>query len=148
MQIFCLWIIRKRILVHKCCNAFLALSFRENFRESFVFSSQIFRENEKWVFAKTFAENENENFRPNPSIANQCSRSRRWMKRIKSVLKEPKQNESQTVLVDFRVCFVKPQANFYGLFWSVGPVSKQTERLWKMSSSNSMQWKLLIRRYH
>jgi hypothetical protein len=55
LQIFCLWIIRNRILVHNCSNAFLSLSFRENFRESFVFLSQIFRENEKWVFAKTFA---------------------------------------------------------------------------------------------
>jgi hypothetical protein len=41
--------------------------FRENFRESFVFSYRIFRENEKWISRKLSRKNESENFRPNPS---------------------------------------------------------------------------------
>jgi hypothetical protein len=43
-------------------------TLRENFRKSFVLSSQFFRENENRILRKLSRKNENENFRPNPSF--------------------------------------------------------------------------------
>jgi hypothetical protein len=57
MQIFCLWIVRKRLLVHKCCNAFSDLIFREKFSQKLSRKFRIFVTNISRKRKVSFREN-------------------------------------------------------------------------------------------
>jgi hypothetical protein len=68
MQIFCGWIIRNRILVHNCCNAFLSLSFLKSFAKVSCFCHKYFAKMKSEFSRKLLWKNKNENFRPNPNV--------------------------------------------------------------------------------